>query len=130
MGTTTRILVVDDEEGAVETLGYILEAAGFTVTLAVCGEAAKKALDSAPFDLVLLDIIMPDADGMAMAREIRLTHPQTAVILMTGYYADRAFDEVESQPGIYLMHKPLPMADLLAMCLQLGGGSPAARMPA
>lgn len=114
--STDRILVVDDEEGAVETLGYILEAAGFEVTLAINGTQAMAALDEVPFTLVLLDIVMPDADGLSMCRTIRARFPQTGVVLMTGYYADDAFDEIETMSGVHLLHKPLPMPELLALC--------------
>lgn len=114
--TSDRILVVDDEEGAVETLGYILEAAGFSVTLAINGTQAMAALEAEPFALVLLDIVMPDADGLSMCRTIRQRFPETGVVLMTGYYADDAFDEIETMAGVHLLHKPLPMPALLDLC--------------
>jgi CheY-like chemotaxis protein len=116
---TQRILVVDDEEGAVETLGYILENEGFTVTPALSGAAAKEALAAQAFDVVLLDIVMPDSDGLALCREIRLQYPQSPVILMTGYYAENVFDDVQSTPGVFLLNKPLPIKVLLAMCRDL-----------
>lgn len=115
-----RILVVDDEEGAVETLGYILEAAGFSVRLAINGKTAMAALEQERFALVLLDIVMPDADGLEMCRLIRRRFPETSVVLMTGYYADDAFDEISAMPGVYLLHKPLPMPRLLELCQRLG----------
>ncbi len=121
-----RILVVDDEEGAVETLGYILENEGFHVTPALNGAAAVAELARATFDVLLLDIVMPDADGLLLCHEIRTAYPRMPVILMTGYYADTVFDDVQSMPGVYLLNKPLPIADLLTMCRELcqGGALP------
>lgn len=112
----SRVLVVDDEEGAVETLGYILESEGFTVTPALSGAAAMRALADQPHDVVLLDIVMPDTDGLQLCQTIRHLYPQTPVVLMTGYYADDVFDGIDQMPGVTLMHKPLPITDLLQVC--------------
>jgi CheY-like chemotaxis protein len=114
-----RALVVDDEEGAVETLGYILESEGFEVTPALSGKAALAALGDQRFDIVLLDIVMPDADGLQMCQEIRQQYPQTPVVLMTGYYADNVFDDVAQMEGVRLLHKPLPITQLLSICREL-----------
>jgi DNA-binding response OmpR family regulator len=118
----SRVLVVDDEEGAVETLGYILESEGFEVSPALNGKAAMTALATQRFDVVLLDIVMPDADGLLLCQEIRQLYPQTPVILMTGYYADNVFDDVDQMEGVKLLHKPLPISQLIALCRELIGG--------
>jgi CheY-like chemotaxis protein len=122
-----RVLVVDDEEGAVETLGYILESEGFEVTPALSGMAAMKALAGQTFDVVLLDIVMPDADGLQLCQEIRQLYPLTPVILMTGYYADNVFDDVAEMEGVTLLHKPLPISQLLGLCRDIG--TPATATP-
>ncbi|MBC7541487.1 MAG: response regulator [Candidatus Sericytochromatia bacterium] len=116
---TQRILVVDDEEGAVETLGFILESEGFVVTPALSGTAAMAALRLDSFEVILLDIVMPDADGLVLCREIRTLYPRTPVILMTGYYAENVFDDVQTMPGVFLLNKPLPIMSLLDMCREL-----------
>jgi CheY-like chemotaxis protein len=116
-----HVLVVDDEEGAVETLGYILESEGFETTPAMSGAAALGALSAATFDVVLLDIVMPDADGLELCQQIRQRYPATPVILMTGYYADTVIDDVERMVGVQLLHKPLQITELLSLCRELAG---------
>jgi CheY-like chemotaxis protein len=126
-----HVLVVDDEEGAVETLGYILESEGFETTPAMSGAAALAALAVRTFDVVLLDIVMPDADGLELCQEIRGRYPATPVILMTGYYADTVINDVERMVGVQLLHKPLQITELLCLCREMvAAGVPIAGGPA
>jgi PAS domain S-box-containing protein len=92
-----RVLVVEDEEPIRGLVAAVLESEGFEVETAADGEAALRRLASrvgpcgaegaarSGFDLVLTDLAMPGADGMAVAREVRRSAPATRVILMTGY---------------------------------------------
>ena len=63
------LLIVDDERGIRELLLEVLEDEGHTVTLAENAEQARAARAQAPFDLVLLDIWMPDTDGVTLLKE-------------------------------------------------------------
>ena len=80
----TRILIVDDESGFREALTRRLEKRGAVVTQAAGGEAALASLDREPVDVVLLDVRMPDMDGLSVLERIRNEHPDTEVILITG----------------------------------------------
>ncbi len=66
-----RILVVDDNDGNREVLRRRLERQGYTVELAVDGESALAQVSAAPFDLVLLDVLMPGLDGYAVLERIK-----------------------------------------------------------
>jgi CheY-like chemotaxis protein/two-component sensor histidine kinase len=89
-----RLLVVDDNEDAGHMLGLCLEAAGYRVTVVQSARAALEAVRVDPFDACLLDIGLPDMDGNALARELRLLPHMAAatLIAITGYgqEADRA----------------------------------------
>ncbi len=114
-----------------ETLGYILESEGFETTPAMSGAAALAALAVRTFDVVLLDIVMPDADGLELCQEIRGRYPATPVILMTGYYADTVINDVERMVGVQLLHKPLQITELLCLCREMvAAGVPIAGGPA
>jgi DNA-binding response OmpR family regulator len=66
-----HILVVDDENDVLESIREILEDAGQTVTISNSGAKALTLLGSEAFDLVVLDIIMPEMDGVEVCRRIR-----------------------------------------------------------
>lgn len=71
MSAPGRVLVVDDQEDIRETTRLALAGAGFSVTTAPSGREALRLARAAPFDLMLLDINMPDLDGWATLRLIR-----------------------------------------------------------
>jgi CheY-like chemotaxis protein len=82
-----RILVVDDNCDAAESLGELLSALGATVCVVHSGREALDTLDSFAPDSVLLDIGMPDMDGYEVARKIRSTaeHGDVLLIALTGW---------------------------------------------
>src|ERR1700684_1709616 len=79
------ILVIDDEVEIREGLEALLTSESFQVTLAETGEAGLRPLEDHPFDLMLLDVSLPDRNGIELLREIRRRDPQLAVILITAY---------------------------------------------
>src|ERR1700733_12599271 len=79
------ILVVDDELEIREGLEALLTSENFEVTLAETGQAGLQKLEDQPFDLMLLDVSLPDRNGLDMLREIRLRDPHLSIILITAY---------------------------------------------
>jgi len=79
------ILVVDDESAIRENLELLLSDANYKVTLAENGTEGLKKLESEFFDLVLLDVMMPDKNGLEVLREIHLSSPETAIIMITAF---------------------------------------------
>jgi DNA-binding NtrC family response regulator len=79
------ILVVDDEAEIREGLEALLSSEGFEVTPAESGEAGLARLEEQPFDLLLLDVSLPDRNGLELLREIRRRDPFLAIILITAY---------------------------------------------
>jgi DNA-binding NtrC family response regulator len=79
------ILVVDDEIEIREGLEALLTSENFQVTLADTGAAGLQKLEDNPFDLMLLDVSLPDRNGLELLREIRLRDPQLSIILITAY---------------------------------------------
>ena len=82
-----RILVVDDNRDAAETLGALLSGLGATVSVADSGPAALEILKTFQADAVLLDIGMPEMDGYEVSRRIRATPDRGSVLLiaLTGW---------------------------------------------
>lgn len=79
----TRVLIVEDERAALQALALILEDEGYEVLKAECGELGLKlALQEEP-DLILLDIRLPDIDGISVLQRLRAGYSDSAVIIMT-----------------------------------------------
>src|ERR1700720_3226966 len=89
------ILVIDDEAEIREGLELLLSSEGCSVTSAETGDAGLARLDEQPFDLLLLDVSLPDHNGIDLLREIHQRDPVLPVVLITAYgsidMARRAF---------------------------------------
>lgn len=82
---TRQVLVVDDETSVRTGIAHVLSRQGLTVEMAADGEEALELLAQRPFGIVLLDIKLPDMDGVKLLQSIRRDHPATEVIMITGY---------------------------------------------
>jgi DNA-binding NtrC family response regulator len=82
---SSRILVIDDEADIRESLETLLDMEGYHVTLAENGAAGLKRFESGIYDLVLLDLMMPDLSGLEVLDEIRKRDTETPVFLITAY---------------------------------------------
>src|SRR5271154_3975650 len=80
-----RILIIDDEVEIRESLETLLQLEGYTVVVAGSGREGLAEIGQRTFDVVLLDLALPDKNGMDVLSEIRLLHPQQAVIMITAY---------------------------------------------
>ena len=80
-----RALVVDDEEDFLETIVKRMQRRKVDVQGVESGEAALRALEARPWDVVVLDIKMPGMDGIETLREIKKRSPTVEVILLTGH---------------------------------------------
>jgi CheY-like chemotaxis protein len=82
-----RVLVVDDERIIADTLVQILTLDGFTAAVAYSGEHAIRCAREDHFDLVLMDVMMPEMNGIEAWEEINKIHPECQIILVSGNMA-------------------------------------------
>src|SRR2546423_1166425 len=82
---TGSVLIIDDEVGIRESLQTLLELEGYDVETAANGEQGIARLGDRSFDLVLLDLALPDRNGIDLLTEIRAHAPQLSVIMITAY---------------------------------------------
>ena len=109
-----EILVVDDEMGIRELLSEILGDEGHSVTLAENAQRAREAMTASKADLVLLDIWMPDTDGVTLLKEWaaggQLTMP---VIMMSGHATIETAVEATRIGALDFLEKPIALQKLL-----------------
>lgn len=80
---TAKILIVEDDEALVELLEYNLRHAGFDTVVATGGYEALRLADAEAPDLVVLDIMLPELDGISVCRELRMRGLRMPVLMLT-----------------------------------------------
>ncbi|MFZ6016780.1 MAG: sigma-54-dependent transcriptional regulator [Nitrospirota bacterium] len=80
-----KILVIDDEDIVLISCDRTLTAEGYDVKMAKSGIDGLKMIENESFNLALVDIKMPDMDGMEVLKQIKSKWPDTEVIIITGY---------------------------------------------
>ncbi len=105
-----RILIVDDDPGICSTLKDILASAGCDVQTASDGREALDCIAADAFDLTLSDVVMPRMDGHELYLELKRTHPNLPVLMMTAFHYDKDHiikrSRMEGMEGV-IFKKPL-----------------------
>ena len=113
MDKHARILVVDDDENIRMSLGTILRDEGYVVDSAVNGSEAIKKTESTVFNVALIDIKLPDMEGIELLTRMRDTVPKIRKIIMTGFPSlKNAIAAVNNKADAYLL-KPVELEKLL-----------------
>jgi signal transduction histidine kinase len=119
MESKGNILVIDDEVGIREGCRRVLEQAGFIVDTAASFKVGLEKIQSAGFDMVLLDIMMPDGRGIDLLRPIHEKDPDTVCVIITGYASVELAVEAIKQGAYDFISKPFT-ADLLQLTVTQG----------
>ncbi|MEM3536616.1 MAG: response regulator [Candidatus Bathyarchaeia archaeon] len=113
MGENARILIIDDDENIRKVLTTILEEEGYTVETA---DTAKKAIEKTKknfYNLALIDVRLPDMEGIELLTKMRDTTPKMRKIIITGYPTlQNAIEAVNRGADAYIM-KPFEMEKVL-----------------
>ncbi|HEX8992168.1 MAG TPA: hybrid sensor histidine kinase/response regulator [Anaerolineales bacterium] len=119
METPGSILVIDDEEGIRKGCTRVLRPAGYTVETAAGFQDGSQKIRTGQFDLILLDVMMPDGKGIDLIEPIRERDPQAVIVLITGYATvELAVDAIKR--GAYdFISKPFS-GQLLLMTVRQG----------
>jgi CheY-like chemotaxis protein len=119
VGTSRIVLVVDDEPDVVANYRRLLGRLGHTCLAATTGPEAMALIDREAPDLVVTDLRLPGADGLAVTRHARLRMPPIPVILMTGYDSPDARRAALEAGAERYLPKPFANAALLDAVLGL-----------
>ena len=107
------VLVVDDEEEIRNILSKILTEEGYVVETAKNGKQAIKTVKSTPFDLALIDIVLPDLEGTELLKKLKEIQPKMAAIILTGNPSvENAIKSVNNKADGYIL-KPFDVPRLL-----------------
>ncbi|WP_343700585.1 response regulator transcription factor [Chitinophaga sp.] len=111
--TKASILLVEDEENLQEALKLNLELEGYEVTTADNGTSALKAVKNEYFDLIILDIMLPEMDGLAVCENIRIQNNEVPILFLSAKNssADRVLGLKKG--GDDYMTKPFNLEELL-----------------
>ena len=120
---STRVLIVEDEPNIVESLSFLLRRGGFEVTSTGDGEAALAALRSQPARLMILDLMLPKANGFEVLKAVK-TDPALAgvrVLILTakGQATDRRLAEAIGVDAF--MTKPFSNREIMSEVRRLTG---------
>jgi len=126
-----RILVVDDEQSIVDAVSTALRYEGFDVTEALSGRAALAAGQEKPFDLIVLDVMLPDLDGFEIAGRLRGDGVTTPILFLT---ARTTLDDKARAFGLGAddyVTKPFSLAEIVmrVRAILRRAGSPGAGEP-
>ncbi len=115
------ILLVDDDPFILQGIGLGLKTQGYAVTTADSGRAAVELLKDEAFDLVITDLIMDDVDGIEVLKTCKKIHPDTMVIILTGFAdMDSAINALRLNADDYML-KPCEIEEVyfrVARCLE------------
>ena len=113
MDNHARILVVDDDESIRNTVKAILEDEGYIVDVAATGREAIKRTEETLYNVALLDIRLPDMEGVELLKLMKDAVPRTRKIMVTGYPSmQNAVDALNKNADVYLI-KPVDIEKLL-----------------
>ncbi|MCA9922119.1 MAG: response regulator [Anaerolineales bacterium] len=116
-----KILVVDDDPNVRVLLRQMLALRGFEVIEAEDGIDALAKVEEAKPDAVVLDVMMPDVDGITVCKRLR-SQPQTVnlpIIMLSGKVHPEAIEEGFQAGADRYLRKPIPLADLIATIREL-----------
>jgi DNA-binding NtrC family response regulator len=113
-----RILVVDDEPIIAENLQLILEREGYEVETAGNTVTAMLRADEREFSLALVDLVLPDGDGLHLLRMLKGKDASIEVIIMTGHSSIGKAVEATKQGAFYFVAKPFDAEEMLSLVVK------------
>lgn len=112
---THSVLIIDDEPGIVALCDTALTSAGYQTGTACNGAEALKIIQLTRFELLVVDAVMPEMDGLELIRHVRRAWPELPVIIMSGAGDFTTYLHAGELLGAtWTLVKPFPMADLVS----------------
>lgn len=103
---STKVLLVDDEEGFVEVLALRLRARGIAASTATTVKEALRKVEQESYDVVVLDLMMPEMDGLKLLSILKMKNPDLPVIVFTADFAPERLKEAMELGALDVIPKP------------------------
>ncbi len=110
-----RVAIVDDEKIVCKNLGANLKKNGFKTESFHTGASFLKRMKQAPFDLIFLDILLPDMNGMDVLHKVMAKYHDSKVIIMTGFSAIGSAVEAVQQGAFHYVAKPFRLEEIISL---------------
>ncbi len=114
MDEKQSILIVDDDDAARRSLSLILERKGYDVETAATGQEALRKAGQNRFNVTLLDIRLPDVEGIELIAPLKEDHPDMAIVMVTGYASMETAVRALNEGASAYITKPLNIEQVLA----------------
>ncbi len=124
MKNKPTILVVDDNQDLLETFAMILKRRGYHVQTAGNGLSAINKFKEQNFDVTLMDIVMPEMNGVDAFKKIKEIHPEAPIILMTAYTDEEMIQSAKNEGVCQIIHKPIHIEQLIELINETAGNQP------
>lgn len=110
----SRILLAEDDDDMRGFLGRALESAGYQVVSYDNGAGAYDRLREEPFSLLLTDIVMPEMDGIELARKATELDPDLKIMFITGFAAVALNQDLQASSSTKVLSKPFHLRELVS----------------
>ncbi|MBD3426738.1 MAG: response regulator [Candidatus Omnitrophica bacterium] len=110
-----KILVVDDNKDFADVFCDILKANDYKAECCYGGAQAVELIRDNVYDIMFLDIRMPDMDGIQTLKEVKKIKPETTVIMMTGYSVDELVHQAIEERASEIIYKPFEIEKVLGL---------------
>jgi two-component system response regulator HydG len=108
-----RILIIDDDKSILRILTRILQKQGYNTHTAETGREAEEMINNQSYDLALIDVKLPDTDGVDLLQRMKATRPNMIKIILTGFASmDNGIKALNAGADAYLV-KPVQPTELL-----------------
>ncbi len=111
-----KILIIDDENMLIDSLSRTLKHHGYLPTTAHSKKEFHQMSTNSFFDIALLDLKLPDGDGLELMKYIKQKNPNTQVIIMTGYGTIDLAVSATKQGAFHFITKPFNMGEIINLC--------------
>lgn len=108
-----KILVIEDDDGLRELLGAFLQEVGHDVVLASDGLEGMECMDREPFDLIIVDVMLPYVSGIGLVKLSKERSPEVPVVCITGY-GNSPEKLAQQEHADRVLSKPFDLKDLAA----------------
>jgi CheY-like chemotaxis protein len=115
MQEQARILIVDDDPSTVRTTAMILERKGYAVETAENGLEAVNMVEEQDYEVILMDIKMPEMNGVEAHRRIKAIRPDTTVVMITAYAVEALIQQALDDGAYGILYKPLDIDKMIAI---------------